>query len=96
MAEKFKELAGFREIYLIGDKGTVKTKDEVVSIGMDGHADALVAYGADLYRQGIIKGAVIGVVGFVAGEIIATSICTLVDKLKKKKLEKEEEPETKE
>lgn len=33
------------------------------------HLDALVAYGADLYRQGFIKGAITGMVGVASGVV---------------------------
>ncbi|WP_195978364.1 hypothetical protein [Blautia luti] len=29
--------------------------------------EAVIAYGADLYRQGLMKGAIIGIVGFGIG-----------------------------
>ena len=29
--------------------------------------EAVVAYGADLYRQGLVKGAIVGIVGFGIG-----------------------------
>ena len=29
--------------------------------------EAVIAYGADLYRQGLVKGAIVGVVGFGIG-----------------------------
>lgn len=29
--------------------------------------EAVIAYGADLYRQGLVKGAIIGIVGFGIG-----------------------------
>ena len=67
---------------------TQEQMDEIISIGMDGHTDALVAYGGDLYRQGVIKGAIVAMAGWIVGEIITMSI----DVLKERKLKKE--PET--
>lgn len=32
--------------------------------------EAVIAFGADLYRQGLVKGAIIGIVGFGIGMII--------------------------
>lgn len=29
--------------------------------------EAVIAYGADLYRQGLVKGAIVGIVGFGIG-----------------------------
>lgn len=31
------------------------------------HLDALVAYGADLYRKGFVKGAITGMIGITSG-----------------------------
>lgn len=46
---------------------TQEQKKMIERLAEDGHSDALIAYGADMYRQGIIKGlamAGIGLVGF--------------------------------
>ena len=32
--------------------------------------EAVIAFGADLYRQGLVKGTIIGIVGFGIGMII--------------------------
>jgi hypothetical protein len=33
--------------------------------------EAVIAFGADLYRQGLVKGTIIGIVGFGIGMIIS-------------------------
>lgn len=35
------------------------------------HSDALIAMGADLYRQGLIKGAIIGGLGVTTGFVVS-------------------------
>lgn len=37
------------------------------------HSDALIAFGADMYRKGIYKGAIVATVGFFAGA--AVQVC---------------------
>ena len=37
-------------------------------------AESVVAYGADLYRQGLITGAITGAIGFGIGVVISVSI----------------------
>lgn len=53
------------------------------------HFDALVAYGADMYRQGIFKGAVIAAVGTAVGAAISAGVMEVINK-RKKTQEKEE------
>lgn len=45
-------------------------KHEIEELANNGHAEALIAYGADLYRQGIYKGAIIGIAGLTIGYAI--------------------------
>lgn len=53
------------------------------------HFDALVAYGGDMYRQGIFKGATIATAGIATGATI--SIVWRIIKNKRKKTQKNEE-----
>lgn len=48
------------------------------------HFDALVAYGADMYREGLCKGAVIGIAGFAIGIGVEIAISSIVKKVKNK------------
>lgn len=46
---------------------TVAQQEEIAALATK-HGDALIAYGADMYRKGIIKGALAAFVGFtIAG-----------------------------
>lgn len=49
---------------------TEEQQREIVQLAAD-HADALVAYGADMYRDGLIKGATAVGVGALIGVSIA-------------------------
>ena len=51
---------------------TQKQIDEIMSIGMDGHTEALAAYGSEMYKSGIIKGAIATLVGMTIGSIGTT------------------------
>lgn len=58
-----------------------KQKREIEALAVE-HSDALIAMGADLYRQGLIKGAIIGSLSVATG--IAVSIIRSVKKENKK------------
>ena len=45
-------------------------KREIGALAME-HSDALIAMGADLYRQGLIKGAIIGGLGVATGFVVS-------------------------
>lgn len=49
---------------------TETQKREIGALSVE-HSDALIAMGADLYRQGLIKGAIIGGVTVAAGMTIS-------------------------
>lgn len=61
-------------------------KREIENLATE-HWDALIAYGADLYRDGLIKGAIIGIVSATLG----TTISIAVKEIKKYKQTKEED-----
>lgn len=42
-------------------------KQEIANIANDGHAEALIAYGADLHFQGICKGMIMTIAVVIAG-----------------------------
>lgn len=77
-------------------KITQAQMDKIVDIGMESkdNMNALVAYGGDLYRQGIIKGAIVCTylysLAYIAGDCIF-KICAESEKRKKIKQKKEEE-----
>ena len=52
---------------------------EIGSLSVD-HWDALIAYGADMYRSGLVKGAIVGIIGSAAG----VTMSILVRNFKKK------------
>lgn len=47
-----------------------KQKTEIGALAVE-HSDALIAMGADLYRQGLIKGAIIGGLGVTTGFVVS-------------------------
>lgn len=49
---------------------TESQKREIGTLAVE-HSDALIAMGADLYRQGLIKGAIIGGLSVTAGYVIS-------------------------
>lgn len=49
------------------------------------HGDALVAYGADLYRRGLFRGTIIGAAGVLIGIAIYSAINSKTTKINSKK-----------
>ena len=45
-------------------------KREIGALAVE-HSDALIAMGSDLYRQGLIKGAIIGGLGVATGFVVS-------------------------
>lgn len=62
-------------------------KQEIAELANAGHSDALIAYGADLYRDGLIQGAAYVVAGFTAIWFVC-DCCTAVGKILKNKFKK--------
>lgn len=60
---------------------TMAQQKELVAIGTE-HLDTLVAYGGDMYRMGLVKGAKIALMGAVIG-VVASTIVSTVDEIKK-------------
>lgn len=60
---------------------TMAQQKELVTIGTE-HLDTLVAYGGDMYRMGLVKGAKIALMGAVIG-VVASTIVSTVDEIKK-------------
>lgn len=54
-----------------------KQKKEIGALAVE-HSDALIAMGADLYRQGLIRGAILGGLSVAAGMILS-QVKTLKD-----------------
>ena len=52
---------------------TKTQQHEIEKLAVD-HSDALIAFGADLYRSGLLKGARIGVVSAIGGMIVVQAI----------------------
>lgn len=61
-----------------------KQKREIGALAVE-HSDALIAMGADLYRQGLIKGAIIG------GLAVTTGFVVSILKSAKKEIKKEQD-----
>lgn len=66
---------------------TLSMKEELGELAKD-HFDTLVAFGADMHCEGIIKGAVVGVAAFAIGELM-TFVVSEVSKKRKSKIEEE-------
>ena len=66
---------------------TEQQKREIEMLGVD-HFDALVAYGADMYRDGLIKGAMITTIGVATG-ITISKVFKFIKERKITKHEKE-------
>lgn len=47
-----------------------KQKKEIEALAVE-HSDALIAMGADLYRQGLIRGAIFGGFGVAVGVVLS-------------------------
>lgn len=54
-------------------------KHEIEELAVE-HSGALIAYGADLYRKGMIKGLTIGIVGFYIGRAIGDGVELLIQR----------------
>ena len=57
---------------------TIEQQEELAKLCNEGHSGALVAFGADMYRDGIINGALTVGVGVLVGlscALIKLSIC---------------------
>lgn len=74
-------------------KMTQAQMSKIVEIGMESedNLNALVAYGGDLYRQGIIKSAIVCNVAYTAGKLMVKACATLKKKHDKKTKQKNEE-----
>lgn len=62
---------------------TEEQKHEIEKVAED-HSDALIAYGADLYRKGIYKGAIIVSVGVLIGAVVASAVSAVKEVRNKK------------
>lgn len=73
-------------------KITQAQMDKIVEIGMESkdNCDAIVAYSGDLYRQAIIKGAIVCTVTYIASDCIL-KVCATLKKRKKIKQKNGEE-----
>lgn len=72
---------------------TEEQKREIENLASDGHYDALISFGADMYHRGIIKGAILATVGIIGGVAVTKIVKVVKTKISKKseKVEKEEE-----
>lgn len=74
-------------------KMTQAQMKKIMDIGMESkdNMNALVAYGGDLYRQGIIKSAIVCNISYAAGKLIAKACVILKKKHDEKTKQKNEE-----
>lgn len=74
-------------------KITQAQMDKIVEIGMESkdNCDAIVAYSGDLYRQAIIKGAIVCTVAYIASDCILKVCATLKKKHDEKIKQKKDE-----
>lgn len=76
---------------------TEEQKIVIENLAKDGHYEALVGFGADMYNQGIIKGTILataaGVIGVIGGVAVFKIVKVVKTKISKKteKMEKEDE-----
>ena len=69
---------------------TMAQQKELVAIGTE-HLDTLVAYGGDMYRMGLVKGAKCALMGAVIGVVARTVVSIVVEIKKETKNRKEKE-----
>lgn len=62
---------------------TTEQELEIVELAKD-HKDAIIAFGADMYRDGLIKGAIVTCIGVLTGMAV-TAFVYVRKELKKKK-----------
>lgn len=53
---------------------TTVQQEEISKLANEGYHEALVAYGADMYSDGICKGAIMAIVGVLVGSAIITTV----------------------
>lgn len=61
-------------------------QEEISKLANEGHYEALIAYGADMYSDGIRKGAIIVIVSAIVESAIIATV-GIVKRRKKKKLQ---------
>lgn len=70
-----------KEVFIMKTIMTMAQQKELVAIGTE-HLDTLVAYGGDMYRMGLVKGAKCALTGAVIG-VVASTVVSIVDEIKK-------------
>lgn len=63
---------------------TTAQQEEISKLANEGYYEALIAYGADMYSDGVRKGAIIVIVSAIVGSAIRATV-DIVKKSKKKK-----------
>ena len=64
---------------------TEAQQNEIMEFAIAGHSDALIAFGGDMYRSGLCKGAAIATVSIVTGLAISVIGCVVAECKKKQK-----------
>ena len=65
------------------------TKDkqaEIVELANSGHAEAIIAFGADRHLEGIIDGSVTALVGFIGVSLAIKSITRIMKHILKRRI----------
>lgn len=79
-----------KEVFIMKTIMTMAQQKELVAIGTE-HLETLVAYGGDMYRMGIVKGAKIALTGAVIGVVASAIVNTVVEIKKETKNRKKKE-----
>ena len=79
-----------KEVFIMKTIMTMEQQKELVAIGIE-HLDTLVAYGGDMYRMGLVKGAKCALTGAVIGVVVNTVVSIVVEIKKETKNRKKKE-----
>ena len=79
-----------KEVFIMKTIMTMAQQKELVAIGTE-HLETLVAYGGDMYRMGVVKGAKIALTGAVIGVVTSAIVNTVVEIKKETKNRKKKE-----
>ena len=67
---------------------TEQQKREIEKLATDGHYDALIGFGADMYQRGMIKGGILATVGMI-GVVAVEKVVKVIKRKKSQKTEDE-------
>ena len=58
---------------------TEEQKKEILRLAEE-HSDALIAFGGDMYQNGMVRGAILACAGFLAGAVIIEVASSIMKK----------------